>query len=90
MVLEFTAIAEADLARIFEFNLERSWSWAERVEKRVLERAYALLITPHIGRATQDPGVYRLSITDIQYVIDYRIIRDRIRILRVQSTREAR
>lgn len=88
MILEFTRAADADLARIFDFNQGRSLSWAERVEDRLLERAGGLLATPRIGRPTPDPGVYRLSIPDIQYVIDYRIMSDRIRVLRILSTRE--
>jgi plasmid stabilization system protein ParE len=87
---EFSARARSDLARIYAFNVERSEQWAERVEHRLLERSQALTATPRIGRVTQEPGVRRLSVPDIQYVIDYRIADDCIRVLRIYSTREVR
>ena len=90
MKLELSPAAEADLDRIFLFNLQRSLDWATKVEQRILERAKTLLATPRTGRATKEPGVRRLSVPDIQYVIDYRIAKDRIRILRIYSTREIR
>jgi plasmid stabilization system protein ParE len=86
--LEFRAQARADLARIYDFNLQRSTGWAERVESRLLDKAEALTAAPRIGRSTQEPGVRRLSIPDIQYVLDYRIADDCVRILRIYSTRE--
>ena len=90
MVLELSPTAEADLERIFEFNLKRSVAWAEKVERRIWERANSLLKTPAIGRRTVRPGVRRLSVPDIQYVMDYRAEADRIRILRIYHTREIR
>jgi plasmid stabilization system protein ParE len=73
--LEFRARARSDLARIYAFNIERS---------------EALTATPFIGRVTEEPGVRRLSIPDIRYVIDYRIAEDCIRVSRIFSTREIR
>lgn len=80
--------AEQDLGRIFDFNLTRSVAWADKVERRLLDRANALAANSRSGRPTTKPGVRRLSVTDIQYVIDYRIFDDAIEILRFQSTRE--
>ena len=77
-----------DLDRIFEFNLERSESLATKVERRLIERAQALAITPRLGRALQDAGAFRLSVTDIQYVIDYELAEDQVLIVRIRSTRE--
>ena len=90
MFLELSPTAEADLERIFEFNVQRSLAWAEKVEQRIWERANGLLDTPSIGRRTIRPGVLRLSMPDIQYVIDYLAEADRIRILSIYSTREIR
>jgi plasmid stabilization system protein ParE len=62
--------------------------WAERVEGRLLQRAEGLTTSPHIGRPTAKPGVRRLSVPDIQYVMDYRVAGNTVRILRIYSTRE--
>lgn len=88
MRLEIKATARADLVRIYLFNAERSAQWAERVEARLLQRAEALTVSPYIGRPTAEPGVRRLSVPDIQYVMDYRIVGNCVRILQIYSTRE--
>ncbi len=90
MRLVIKAEAEDDLARIHEFNLERSESWADKVEQRLLDRAEALLGAPWVGRAISKAGLRRLSVTDIQYVIDYRVLDDAVEVARFQSTREIR
>jgi plasmid stabilization system protein ParE len=77
-----------DLQRIFEFNAGRSEAHAVHVDRRLMERCHALLTTPHLGRRTNRQGVLRLSVTDIQYIIDYQPAEDRIRIVRIRSTRE--
>jgi plasmid stabilization system protein ParE len=79
-----------DLDRIFEFNAERSEALAMKIERRLTDRAQALTIAPHIGRALQQRGAFRLSVTDIQYVIDYELAEDVVLIARIRSTREIR
>jgi plasmid stabilization system protein ParE len=88
--LEIKSEAREDLARIFEFNLQRSERWAQRVEDRLLDRCEALLLTPRIGRLTEREGLRQLSVPDIQYVIDYQPFEDRVSIVRIRSTREIR
>ena len=90
MRLEFKSEAEEDLARIFEFNSQRSERLAHRVEDRILNRCEALPRTPYVGRPHQDPGVRRLSVPDIQYVIDYELADDLVVIMRIRHTREIR
>lgn len=90
MVLGFSPAAEADLERIFAFNSARTLAWAEKVERRLQERARALLVTPELGRGTVRSGVKRLSVPDIQYVLEYRAHSGGIQILRIYSTREIR
>ena len=90
MRIDLSAEAEADLVRIYAFNLERGLAWADRVENRLLKRTEALLITPFIGRALRERGLRRISTTDIQYVIDYRPTETVIEILRFRHTREVR
>ena len=88
MGLEFKAEAEDDLARIFQFNMQRSEAWALRVESRLLDRCEALLSTPHLGRALPETNAFRLSVTDIQYVIDYELADNLVVIMRIRHTRE--
>ncbi|MEO7177730.1 MAG: type II toxin-antitoxin system RelE/ParE family toxin [Allosphingosinicella sp.] len=90
MWLEFKSEAEEDLVRIFEFNIQRSERWAQRVEDRLLDRCEALLRTPHIGRLGEGSGRRQLSVPDIQYVIDYQPFDDRVTIVRIRHTREIR
>jgi plasmid stabilization system protein ParE len=79
-----------DLQRIFSFNIAKSEAFAVRVEQRLLERAQALARTPQLGRPTDRTGVMQLSVTDIQYVIDYRRYDDRVSIVRIRHAREIR
>ena len=90
MRLQFKSEAEDDLARILEFNIQRSEAWALRVENRLLARCEALLRTPRLGRALPEASAFRLSVTDIQYVIDYELAEDLVLIARILSTREIR
>jgi toxin ParE1/3/4 len=80
--------AQADLHRIFIFNLERTLIWALRVDERLRDRSNWLGQFPHAGRPLGDTGLRRLSVADIQYVITYRVDEHGVTILRVHSTRE--
>ena len=77
-----------DLQRIFSFNAAKSEAFAMRVERRLLERVDAVVANARLGRRSARPGVMRLSVTDIQYVIDYQPFEDRVSIVRIRSTRE--
>jgi plasmid stabilization system protein ParE len=87
--LRWLAEALDDLDRIFEFNSDRSEALAVKVERRLTQRAQALTVTPHLGRALE-ARAFRLSVTDIQYVIDYELAEDLVVIVRIRSTREIR
>ncbi len=79
------------MERIYDFNLERGKPWAEKVERRLDQRISDLLATPNIGRpVAASSGVKRLSVADIQYVIDYELAEDSVRILRGRHAREVR
>ena len=90
MQLNWRKEALDDLQRIFAFNAGKSETFAIRVERRLLERAQALATNPRLGRATDRNGIMRLSVTDIQYVIDYRPFEDRVSIVRIRHSREIR
>jgi plasmid stabilization system protein ParE len=82
--------AQADLRRIFFFNLERSVEWALRVDDRLHERGEWLGQFPDGGRPTRGSELRLLSVTDIQYVFTYRNDGHRVIILRIHATRENR
>jgi plasmid stabilization system protein ParE len=82
--------AQADLARIFEFNLGWSSTWAMRVDARLVERGKALARLPFLGRPAGEKDLRRLSVPDIQYVIFYRVAEDQVIIAHIYSTRENR
>ena len=89
-VLRWTPEAIDDLDRIDLFNRQRSDSWAERVERRIVARARGLAAAPFQGRAADTNGVRLLSIPDIQYIITYRIEDSAVWIVRVHHAREDR
>lgn len=90
MRLDWADDALDDLERIFDFNSSRSETFARRVDQRLVERAQDLSVNPHLGRPTRQRNRFRLSITDIQYVIDYEPGAGFIRIARIRHTREIR
>jgi plasmid stabilization system protein ParE len=82
--------AREDLARIWDFNIQRSEQWAERVQRRLIERALSLLIAPNSGRRLVGTDLRRLSVPDIRYVMDYPHDSEVVQIMRIRSTREVR
>jgi plasmid stabilization system protein ParE len=82
--------AQADLARVFDFNLRFSETWAMRVDARLAERAEALGRSPFMGPAADVKDLRRLSVPDIQYVIFYRVTQDQVSIAHIYHTRENR
>jgi plasmid stabilization system protein ParE len=43
-----------------------------------------------VGRPLPEANVFRLSVPDIQYVIDYELAEDLVLIVRIRHTREIR
>jgi plasmid stabilization system protein ParE len=82
--------AQADLRRIFAFNLQRTLEWALRVDDRLWARGEWLGRFPYAGRPVGGTELRLLSVTDIQYVITYRVDGHGVTILRIHATREHR
>jgi plasmid stabilization system protein ParE len=82
--------AQADLARIFDFNLAWSEAWAMRVDARLVERGEALAGFPFLGSPADGGDMRRLSVPDIRYVIFYRVTEDQVIIAHIYSSRENR
>jgi len=88
--LEWSAAAQADLARIYAFNVAKSEVFADRVETRLLTRADSLRTVWRQGRPLRETGLRVISVPDIQYVITYRVSAEVVLIIEVRSTREDR
>ncbi|MGY2733683.1 type II toxin-antitoxin system RelE/ParE family toxin [Sphingomonas sp. UYP23] len=90
MSARWLVAARADLARIYDFNAQRSEAYAARVDAPLIERADALGRRPGMGRPWGKAGLRVLPVVDIQYVITYAMVSDRVTILRVHHARENR
>jgi plasmid stabilization system protein ParE len=82
--------AQADLARIFDFNLGWSETSAMRLDARLVERGEALGSSNFMSRLADEKDLRRLSVPDIQYVIFYRVTQDQVNIAHIYHTRENR
>jgi plasmid stabilization system protein ParE len=86
MRVRYTPRARDDLEVIFQFLDQVSPSGARSV-KQTLERRIRLLAdVPFIAPATDEPGVYELSIVRYPYKVYYRIEGDEVRIVHIRHT----
>lgn len=86
MKVRYTPRARDDLQAIFQFLDQVSPSGARSV-KQTLERRIRLLAdVPFIAPATDEPGVYELSIVRYPYKVYYRIERNEVRIVHIRHT----
>ena len=88
MNIKWSRTARDDQQRIWLFLAERSAAYADMVEARTESRVRSLADFPRLGRVFAGTTIRRLSVGEIQYVIDYELADEDIRILRVRSTRE--
>lgn len=57
---------------------------ANRIIRQIVHSATALIENPHLGRPSQSvDGIHALHIGKLPYLLPYRVIEDRIEILRV-------
>ena len=72
MIVRYTPRAEADLADIATYLLERSPSGARAVRASIERTIAALAIYPRLGRAQRLPGVRKAVVRSYPYAIYYR------------------
>lgn len=84
--------ARADQQSIWLFLAERNTDYADRVEARIEERIETLAQLPRLGRPFAATGRRLLSVTDIQYVVEYEVQdeEDVVRVLSIWSPRQNR
>jgi toxin ParE1/3/4 len=83
-VYELSAEADMDLEEILDYtHLEFGFDQAEKYLTELLETFYQLSINPKIGKERNEIKVDLRSFPKGQHVIFYRILVDRIRIVRI-------
>lgn len=86
MRVRYTPRARDDLQAIFDYIDGVSPAGA-RMVKQTLERRIRLLgDIPFIAPATEEPGVYELSIVRYPYKVYYRVENEEVRIVHIRHT----
>uniref|UniRef100_UPI0035CAD2B8 type II toxin-antitoxin system RelE/ParE family toxin n=1 Tax=uncultured Sphingomonas sp. TaxID=158754 RepID=UPI0035CAD2B8 len=91
MAVRWSIGSRRDLARIFTFNTAYSDDHAERIDACLVDAANLIARNPLIGRRIGASNVRERLLSDIQYIVRYRIdTTDDITILNVRHSRENR
>ena len=93
MKIEWSAAALADLDRFADFLQDRHPRLSAIVAREIIAKAGMLTDSPRLGRAIGGRYEYRqvvLRVLNAAYVFQYRVLEDRIEILRVFHGRESR
>jgi toxin ParE1/3/4 len=81
--IRWTTPAVEDLTAIRDFIEERNPAAAIEVVERVFDAIEALEATPSRGRPGRRPGTRELVLTDVPYIVAYRVTAGTIEVLRV-------
>jgi len=93
MKIEWSVAALTDLDRFAEFLETRHPTLSTIVAREIIAKAQVLSAQPLMGRAIGDRNDYRqvvLRVLNAAYVFQYRVLADRLIILRVFHGRESR
>jgi toxin ParE1/3/4 len=89
MILVWAQLALEDRDAIFDFIEQKSPRSAVEIDEKIAKQAAMLRDHPMLGRAGRLEGTRELVLSKLPYILAYRILDDRIRILRVlHSARE--
>jgi toxin ParE1/3/4 len=85
MKLVWLPFASNDLASIADYHESAAGAKiADRLIQQILRSAAALVENPHLGRPSDSvDGIHELHLPHIPYLLPYRVVEDRIEILRV-------
>ena len=85
---DWTADAQADLAKIDDFYAETAPDYADRVGDAALAAARFLTEFPHAGASIDIDDIRKCLVRATPYVLIYRPMRDTVQILRVRHMSE--
>ncbi len=85
MKIVWLSFAQRDLASIAAYHeAAANADVARRIVQGVVRGASILLDNPHLGRPSESTdGVHELHVSTLPYLLPYRVVDDRIEILRV-------
>lgn len=87
MRIRWTDLAEKDLDAIGAYHEEAAGKTvATKVVLQLIRAADTLLENPARAKQGRAPGTRELVLTDLPYILPFRVIRDEIQILRVFHT----
>jgi toxin ParE1/3/4 len=86
MKVRYTPRARDDLQTIFSYLDQVSPSGAKSVKRALERRIRRLADIPSMAPATQEPGIYELSIVRYPYKVYYRVENDEVRIVHIRHT----
>ena len=86
--LEWTKDAQRDFANIDDFYADKSPEFAERVGDAAIAVGRLLQRHPEAGETMDLGDVRKFNVGDTPYILLYRILIDRVQILRVRHVRE--
>lgn len=75
--------ARADLREIYLYIAQDNPYAARSVQARIKEGVAFLKDNPHTGRPGRAPGTRELVIAQTLYIVPYRVLEDRLELLRV-------
>jgi plasmid stabilization system protein ParE len=85
MKLVWLPFASFDLSSIAEYyETAATPALADKLIQQIVRSATALVENPHLGRPSESvDGIHELHVPHLPYLLPYRVIDDRVEILRV-------
>ena len=85
MKLVWLPFASRDIASIADYyETVATPALADKLIQQIVRSAFALIENPHLGRPSESvDGIHELHVPRLPYLLPYRVIDDRIEILRV-------
>ena len=85
MKLVWLPFASFDLSSIAEYYEKAATpALADKLIQQIVHSASALIENPHLGRPSESAdGIHELHVPHLPYLLPYRVVDDRVEILRV-------
>jgi toxin ParE1/3/4 len=87
MRVRYTLRAQSDIDAIYTFLDQRTPTAAQAVKNLIERRISRLADFPFIAPATDEPGIYELTIVRYPYKIYYEIVGDELWIVHIRDSR---